>query len=62
MESRLKRITPEAIEYGKKRWDLIHRAREVMPDDDPRDPDDLDNETLEQIVAHDDSALTGEKG
>lgn len=53
MDSRnLKRLTSEAIAYSQRRWDLVRKAREVMADDDPRDPDDLDNETLQEIVAN----------
>jgi len=50
MTTGLKRLTPEAIAYGRQRWDLVHKVRELLADDDPRDPDDLSNEELQQII------------
>ena len=55
----LKRLTPEAIAYSGRRWTLVRQVRELLSDDDPRDPDEMTNEEL-QVVIDDANASSSE--
>lgn len=46
----LKRLTSEAIVRSQQRCRLVHQAREVWDELDQRDPNELDDETLQQVV------------
>jgi recombinational DNA repair protein RecT len=46
----LKKLTPEASARGERRSAMLHRVREVLPDSDPRNPDEMSDEELAEVI------------
>lgn len=58
---RVNRLTPEIKAAGERRFAMVHRVRELMPDADPRNPKDMSDEELRAYLIANGEVPPGEE-